>query len=360
MHTIEPARLKPGAAIPPPDTGSSGAGDVAATQLEAARLIRGRALIFWDPKSPARNQEARRDRHRSDHAGRRLRVREPRDARRALEGRLVPLPDAGLPRARAPRRDVRHRRRSLRDRIVARDEPGRAQGRRRRSRPRDGRSSAATTWATSSAATRFNLGLHVVQSPEAVADAQDGDEFTFDPVIARSSRNVTQGKTYDAGAAHRRRKTRSAAAAASSRSAAASSAASVRRAPVDRLAGRRSRAPDDDDRADRLGASRRQGAAAEDLKPGDDAARLRRSAAGVGRHGAVRDPHLQPDHRRQHDLSAPGGDRQRSLRLHRRRRRRQADEHRPRVRAACTASRSRTTRRRATASSISTFPSRGW
>src|SRR3954471_7762592 len=27
----------------------------------------------------------------------------------------------------------------------------------------------------------FNLGLHVVQSPEAVADAQDGDELTFDP-----------------------------------------------------------------------------------------------------------------------------------------------------------------------------------
>jgi len=52
MHAIEPARLKPGAAIPPPDTGSSGAGDVAATQLEGARPIRGRALIFWDPKSP--------------------------------------------------------------------------------------------------------------------------------------------------------------------------------------------------------------------------------------------------------------------------------------------------------------------
>ena len=28
----------------------------------------------------------------------------------------------------------------------------------------------------------FNLGLHVVQSPEAVADAQDGDEFSFDPL----------------------------------------------------------------------------------------------------------------------------------------------------------------------------------
>ena len=46
----------------------------------------------------------------------------------------------------------------------------------------------------------FNLGLHVVQSPEAVADAQDGDEFTFDPVT-RQLANVTQGKTYEPGAA---------------------------------------------------------------------------------------------------------------------------------------------------------------
>ena len=61
----------------------------------------------------------------------------------------------------------------------------------------------------------FNLGLHVVQSPEAVADAQDGDVFTFDPVT-RAIVNETQGKTYDAGAADRRRKTRSARAAASS------------------------------------------------------------------------------------------------------------------------------------------------
>src|ERR1700747_507319 len=28
----------------------------------------------------------------------------------------------------------------------------------------------------------FNLGLHVAQSPEAVADARDGDAFAFDPV----------------------------------------------------------------------------------------------------------------------------------------------------------------------------------
>jgi 3-isopropylmalate/(R)-2-methylmalate dehydratase large subunit len=41
----------------------------------------------------------------------------------------------------------------------------------------------------------FNLGLHVVQSPEAVADAQDGDEFSFDPVT-RALRNETRGKDY--------------------------------------------------------------------------------------------------------------------------------------------------------------------
>ena len=42
----------------------------------------------------------------------------------------------------------------------------------------------------------FNLGLHVVQSPEAVAEAQDGDDFSFDPVTRRLT-NVTRGRTYE-------------------------------------------------------------------------------------------------------------------------------------------------------------------
>ncbi|MBI4486654.1 MAG: hypothetical protein HY655_11645, partial [Acidobacteria bacterium] len=42
----------------------------------------------------------------------------------------------------------------------------------------------------------FNLGLHVVQSPEAVADARDGDEFSFDPESRRLT-NETQGKNYE-------------------------------------------------------------------------------------------------------------------------------------------------------------------
>src|SRR5213594_922954 len=42
----------------------------------------------------------------------------------------------------------------------------------------------------------FNLGLHVVQSPEAVADAQDGDEFELDPATRRLT-NRTRGKSYE-------------------------------------------------------------------------------------------------------------------------------------------------------------------
>ena len=41
----------------------------------------------------------------------------------------------------------------------------------------------------------LNLGLHVVQSPAAVADADDEDEFEFDP-NTRQLTNLTRGKTY--------------------------------------------------------------------------------------------------------------------------------------------------------------------
>jgi 3-isopropylmalate/(R)-2-methylmalate dehydratase large subunit len=41
----------------------------------------------------------------------------------------------------------------------------------------------------------LNLGLHVVQSREAVEEARDGDEFSFD-TETRELRNVTRGRTY--------------------------------------------------------------------------------------------------------------------------------------------------------------------
>src|SRR5689334_6517171 len=42
----------------------------------------------------------------------------------------------------------------------------------------------------------LNLGLEVVQSPEAVTDARDGDMFSFDPDTRRLT-NETQGRTYE-------------------------------------------------------------------------------------------------------------------------------------------------------------------
>src|SRR5256885_5328425 len=42
----------------------------------------------------------------------------------------------------------------------------------------------------------LNLGLQVVQSPEAVADPRDGDAVTFD-TESRPPPNATQGRTYD-------------------------------------------------------------------------------------------------------------------------------------------------------------------
>src|SRR5438093_7314880 len=42
----------------------------------------------------------------------------------------------------------------------------------------------------------LNLGLHVAQSREAVADAQDGDVMTFDPETRRLA-NETRGKVYE-------------------------------------------------------------------------------------------------------------------------------------------------------------------
>src|SRR5919201_3786325 len=42
----------------------------------------------------------------------------------------------------------------------------------------------------------LNLGLHVVQSAEAVADARDGDELSFDPE-SRHLTNETQRRTYE-------------------------------------------------------------------------------------------------------------------------------------------------------------------
>ena len=103
----------------------------------------------------------------------------------------------------------------------------------------------------------LNLGLHVVQSPEAVADARDGDDAHLRHADAPPDATKRSGRATSPSRSRRRRR-RSGGAAASSRSDAGSSA--VRRAgAADPLAGPGDRAAHDGDRADRLGAPRGQG-----------------------------------------------------------------------------------------------------
>ena len=53
-HRIQPARLKPGVT---PDTLADHA-PAAPESSEARKLIRGRALIFWDPRRPGEKLDA--------------------------------------------------------------------------------------------------------------------------------------------------------------------------------------------------------------------------------------------------------------------------------------------------------------
>ena len=203
----------------------------------------------------------------------------------------------------------------------------------------------------------FNLGLHVVQSPEAVADAQDGDEFTFDPE-SRADRQRHAGQDLHARAAQRQ----------------------GRRDPPERrhLRRRPARVP-----------RRRSSVRRRSMWPDAERARAHDAppSRSCGRTASTRTPRSCPARR---CASTPtccrrptAPRRSRSTPSTRSpaatrsipRQAAVANDHfvftgkddddkqtgdRPAVRARSTASRSRTTRRPATASSISIFRSRGW
>ena len=152
MHTIKPASLKPGAAVAPAQdavqhdqdsTRNVTAG--AAPTGDTPRLIRGRALIVWDPKVPGKKRDAIDTDQITPAADCVSESLELLDERWKV-GRL-PSPDSRFPRARPSRRDVPDCRRPLRDRLLPRDEPRGPEGRRRGSgaraggglRPSDGR-----------------------------------------------------------------------------------------------------------------------------------------------------------------------------------------------------------------------------
>lgn len=185
----QPARLKPGVSLEtlPGPRPSDAAGD------RAAPAIRGRALIFWDPRAPGEKKLDAIDTDQitpaADCVSESL---ETLDERWKAGSFRYLMPDF---RARVHRGETF---------VIAGDRF--AIGSSREMSPAGlkaiaeevGLQMVVVCGANMGDIFRrnsFNLGLHVVQSPEAVADARDGDEFAFDPAT-RALENITQNKRY--------------------------------------------------------------------------------------------------------------------------------------------------------------------
>src|SRR5258708_1289961 len=189
MHLIHPARLKPGASREMP--AAAAAGDSAQSSV----TIRGTALIFWDLKIPGKKKKL--DAIDTDQ------ITPAADCVSESLDTLDERWKAGSFRYLMP--DFRARVHRGETFLIAGDRF--AIGSSREMSPAGlkgvaeeiGREMVVVAGANMGDIFRrnaLNLGLHVVQSPDAVADARDGDEFTFDPPT-RALTNVTQGKTYD-------------------------------------------------------------------------------------------------------------------------------------------------------------------
>src|SRR5687767_14760407 len=187
VHSIEPARWKPGAS-----EDQFPAGVDVARPAPPARLIRGRALIFWDPKVPGKKLDA-------------IDTDQITPAADCVSESLETLDErwkAGSFRYLMP--DFRARVHSGETFLIAGDRF--AIGSSREMSPAGLKGVAEEVGLEMVVVcgdnmgdifrrNALNLGLHVVQSPEAVADARDGDAFSFDPETRRLT-NETQHKQY--------------------------------------------------------------------------------------------------------------------------------------------------------------------
>src|SRR3954453_21384765 len=193
MHTIEPAHLKPGtSATSIPDR----SGETAARQ--GSDLIRGRALIFWDPMSLPGTKFAKKLNA--------IDTDQITPAADCVSESLETLDEkwkAGSFRHLMP--DFRQRVHAGQNFLIAGDRFAIGSSREMSPAGLKGVAEEAglemvivcgNNMGDIFRRNSFNLGLHVVQSPEAVADARDGDEFSFDPVT-RALANETQGKHYE-------------------------------------------------------------------------------------------------------------------------------------------------------------------
>jgi 3-isopropylmalate/(R)-2-methylmalate dehydratase large subunit len=187
MHTIEPASLKPGVHVN--DLGRNADPQTAANP---DREIRGKALIVWDPANPGKKLDA-------------IDTDAITPARDCVSESLDALDErwkAGSFRFLIP--DYRKRVHDGETFLIAGDRF--AIGSSREMSPAGLKAVAeevglemvivcGDNMGDIFRRNAFNLGLEVAQSPEAVADARDGDEFSYSPKT-RQLRNVTQDKAY--------------------------------------------------------------------------------------------------------------------------------------------------------------------
>src|SRR5262249_5033641 len=173
MHTIQPARLKPGV------TATSVAPTGMQAEAQPSSIIRGRALIFWDLKVPGKKKKL--DAIDTDQIT---------PAADCVSESLETLDErwkAGAFRYLMP--DFRERVHRGQTFLIAGDRF--AIGSSREMSPAGLKGVAEEVGSRlvivcgSNLGDIFrrnalNLGLEVVQSPEAVADARDGDELSFD------------------------------------------------------------------------------------------------------------------------------------------------------------------------------------
>ncbi len=189
MHTIKPATLKPG--VTPADI--EAVGGTGGEQREVAKVIRGAALILWDPKNPGRKLDAIDTDQITPAADCVSESLETLDERWKVGAFRYLVPDF---RARVHRGETF---------VIGGDRF--AIGSSREMSPAGLKAIAeevglemvivcGNNMGDIFRRNAFNLGLQVVQSPEAVADAQDGDTFAFDP-HTRALTNETQGKSYE-------------------------------------------------------------------------------------------------------------------------------------------------------------------
>jgi 3-isopropylmalate/(R)-2-methylmalate dehydratase large subunit len=190
MHTVQPARLRPGVSLESLAIPAS-PGDLPA----GSPMIRGRALIFWDQRVLGKRQKL--DAIDTDQ------ITPAADCVSESLDRLDERWKAGAFRYLMP--DFRQRVHRGETFVVAGDRFGIGSSREMSPAGLKGIAEEAglemvivcgNNMGDIFRRNALNLGLEVVQSAEAVADAKDGDEFSLDR-LSRRLTNETQGRTYE-------------------------------------------------------------------------------------------------------------------------------------------------------------------